>query len=289
MSHDVIVCVHNGGRDVVICLDSILRHWDENYQKNLIVVDDFSSDEMGSYLFKLSEKDSRVTLVRLNEQNYYTKAANIGLLNSSAHYRTLLNSDTIVTKGWIQKIEKVFSISPEVGIVGPLSNAASTQSVPFVKSSANQTAINLLPPGVSIDFFADFVEKKSEGIMRPFTPLIHGFCLSLSSSVIEKIGLFDEVLFPRGYGEENDYCFRAEDEGFILAIALDTFIYHAKSKSYISSERETFMRNGMKNFTERYGAARIGSAIAYMEGHPSLRAMRHAVHDAWSSFYGQAS
>jgi len=285
MVHDVIVCVHNGHDDVANCLESLIKHWSAGLQR-LIIVDDKSDQAMVSMLQKFAAERDFVTIIRLDEQHYYTKAANKGLAESSADICTLLNSDTIVTEGWDQRIKATFKAFPQVGIVGPLSNAASTQSLPFVKSSANQTAINTLPPSVTIDEFASFVRKEAAGLTFPFVPLVHGFCLSISRKVIEAIGYFDEEGFPRGYGEENDYCFRADDAGFILAVALDTFVYHVKSKSYSSQDRVAFMNTGSKMFAKKHGTERIRQAIQYMEGNPHLQAMRNAVLAKWPKHYG---
>ncbi|WP_412063962.1 glycosyltransferase family 2 protein [Rhizobium sp. SYY.PMSO] len=285
MLHDVVVCVHNGHDDVENCLESLISNWNNGLQR-LIIVDDQSDAAMVSTLSKFAEGRDFVTIIRLNEQHYYTKAANKGLSESSADICTLLNSDTIVTQGWDQRIRATFKAFPQIGIVGPLSNAASTQSLPFVKSSANQTAINSLPPGVSIDEFAAFVSKEAAGQTFPFVPLVHGFCLSISRKVIETIGYFDEESFPRGYGEENDYCFRAEDAGFILAIAIDTFVYHVKSKSYSTQDRIAFMNAGSKMFAQKHGSERIRQAIQYMESNPHLQTMRNAVLAKWPTHYG---
>jgi GT2 family glycosyltransferase len=285
MSHDVIVCVHNGGKDVEACLQSLVRHWEPTRLGKLILVDDCSGPEMAGYLAGFERDHGFVRRLRLEQQHYYTRAANAGLAQSDARLRTLLNSDTIVTPGWIGRIQEVFALSPEIGIVGPLSNAASTQSVPFVKSAATQTAINDLPPGVTIDEFAAFIARTGRDVPPPFTPLVHGFCMTISAAVIAAIGMFDEEFFPRGYGEENDFCFRAEDAGFVLSVAVDAFVYHVKSVSYSSAEREAFMRDGMQNLARRHGATRIRAAVAYMEGHPGLQRMRQAVLDAWPEFY----
>jgi GT2 family glycosyltransferase len=185
----------------------------------------------------------------------------------------------------MSKIQRVFSMSDAVGIVGPVSNAASTQSVPFVKSSETQTAINELPPGVSIDEFGKFLEGVGQDCIVPFVPLVHGFCLTLRENVLREIGYFDEVAFPRGYGEENDFCFRADDSGFVLAIAVDTFIFHAKSKSYTSSDRIQFMKDGMNKFREKHGADRIKNAVRFMEQNPHLKYMRDAVLKEWPDHY----
>lgn len=53
--------------------------------------------------------------------------------------------------------------------------------------------------------------------------LVHGFCFGLIREVMNRVGLFYEDSFPNGYGEENDYCFRAADAGFSLVIATHTY------------------------------------------------------------------
>ena len=46
----------------------------------------------------------------------------------------LLNSDTIVTEHWLTKLyDALFNGDPKIQIVGPLSNAASFQSLPNLK------------------------------------------------------------------------------------------------------------------------------------------------------------
>jgi|SRR5208337_246536 len=285
MSHDVIVCVHNGHTDVRNCLDSLIRNWGSGTLGRLIVVDDKSDSEMIWLLGDYARRHDFIDIIRLEEQHYYTKAANRGLNGSSAHIRTLLNSDTVVTPGWQIQIQEIFATIPSVGIVGPLSNAASTQSVPFVKSSKDQTAINSLPPEVSIDAFADFIRQSANGRITPFVPLVHGFCLTICSDVFEEIGYFDEEAFPRGYGEENDFCFRAEDAGFVLAIAIDTFIFHAKSKSYTSEDRTKFMHAGMKNFAAKHSVDRVKQAVQFMENNPHLQFMRNTVLQRWPNHY----
>ena len=288
-THDVIVCVHNGHEDVYRCIDSVTKLWELNSLNNLHIIDDNSDEIMSLYLEEIKEKYNYVNVVHLNEQHFYTKAANIGLKESDAHIRTLLNSDTLVTGKWAEKIRTAMAIDDSIGIVGPLSNAASTQSLPYVQSKGKQTAINLLPDDVSIEQFAEYVTNKAVGRSTPFVPLVHGFCFTVKETVLNNIGVFDEHRFPRGYGEENDFCFRAENAGFLLAIALDAFVYHAKSKSYVSNQREQFMDAGMKALVSLHGVGRVKRSIATMEGNPHLQFMRNAVLKNWAHFYNDHS
>lgn len=279
--HNVIVCIHNSHDDVRACLDSLRDHWESEGLSDLLLVDD-NSDRLTQEMVQAFAHDFEpASLIRLNEQNFYTKAANTGLRFSTGTFHTLLNSDTIVTAGWAKNIRRLFELDSNIGIAGPLSNAASTQSLPHVKSKDGQTAINRLPAGMSPAHFARAVAGLAAGLTVPYVPVIHGFCYTIHQKVIDKIGYLDETNFPTGYGEENDYSFRCEDAGFALAVALNSFVYHAKSKSYRPEQQQSFTKAGQAALAEKHSIRRIHNAIATMENQPSLKAMRDAVLKYW--------
>src|SRR5690606_32044991 len=120
---------------------------------------------------------------------------------------------TIVTPGWSLKIIECAESNPDIGIVGPLSNAASWQSIPRIKDSDGSYSINPLPPSVGIEQVNQWCEKHALSIF-PRVAVVNGFCFCIKRAVIDAIGYFDELSFPKGYNEENDYCFRATDAGF---------------------------------------------------------------------------
>jgi hypothetical protein len=110
---------------------------------------------------------------------------------------------------------------------------------------------------------------------------VHGFCYTVHKEVIDRVGYFDEEVSPRGYGEENDYSFRAEDAGFGLAIALESYVFHRKSGSYPDELRLRLTQEGEQSLVARYGPRRRARAISYMEGHPSLATMRAKAKENW--------
>ena len=65
---------------------------------------------------------------------------------STGEYVVLLNSDTIVTEGWLDRIVACGEEDDRIGVLGPLSNAASHQSVPELRE-AGKWATNALPTG----------------------------------------------------------------------------------------------------------------------------------------------
>ncbi|HEX8353631.1 MAG TPA: glycosyltransferase, partial [Pyrinomonadaceae bacterium] len=125
-SVDVIVCVHNAPEDVKRCLESVVSHTRMPYR--LILVDDGSADETRAYLAAFAEAQGAV-LLRNPEARGYTFAANQGLRRSEGDYVVLLNSDTVVTPLWLDRMIACGESDPQVGLVGPLSNGASWQSI----------------------------------------------------------------------------------------------------------------------------------------------------------------
>jgi GT2 family glycosyltransferase/tetratricopeptide (TPR) repeat protein len=278
-SIDVIVCVHNALEDVRLCLESLKRHRRDNQQ--LIVVDDGSAAETARYLRTFAEENADwVTLLRNTESVGYSRAANQGIEASGGELVILLNSDIVVTADWADKMADALCSTPGAGIVGPMSSAASYQSLPSHRRDEDtQTATNELPAGITAEDMNQRCEEWSYADYFPLVPLVHGSCLGISRELINTIGGFSSDMFPRGYGEETDYCFRAIDAGFQLVIATNTYVYHAKSKSYEDSERVRLTREGSEKLRAMYGERRFRRAVRTMDFHPVLEDMRRKCKD----------
>ena len=224
---DIIICIHNAYEDVRRCFDSIVASTSRPYR--LILVDDGSDTKTRDYVKAFAEGQN-ATLIRHEIAKGYTLAANAGLQARLAPYCILLNSDTEVSKGWIDRLMDMMKRDPSVGVVGPLSNTASWQSVPRL-AEGSDWAQNPLPDHLNLEEMAEIV---ANGAHRHGIPLgfLNGFCLLLRSQMLDEIGIFDEENFVLGYGEENDLCIRARKAGWKLLAAEDCFVLHKQSKSY---------------------------------------------------------
>ena len=279
---DIVICVHNALDHVRACLDSVCRHGMRESQR-LVLVDDGSADETRAYLADFARGRHGVTLLRSEACEGYTRAANRGLRATTAEFVILLNSDTVVTDGWAEKLAAAAWSAPAMGVVGPLSNAASHQSIPDHQDCGVQTAVNQLPQGLTPDEMNRFCEQMATAGRILHVPLVHGFCMGIRREVLERIGAFDEANFPDGYGEESDFCFRASDAGFGLAIALHTYVHHAKSQSYAQDRRVILFRRSVDTL-RRLHAARVDRALATVRQNALLADIRlrvaqyHALH-----------
>lgn len=269
---DIIVCVHNALEDVRLCLEAAWSNLLPSHR--IIVVNDLSDEETTAYLREFAAKKSQVALIENDENLGYTRSANRGLAAGTADFRILLNSDTIVSPNWAMKLLDAARQSDRIGIVGPLSNAAGAQSIPHVKNTGNNTAINTLPQGMRLEDLDLACESWSYADLIPRAPLVHGFCFGVKKEVIDRIGFFDDENFKLFYGEENDYCFRALAAGFELAITTNTFVFHRKSRSIDEEKRVVHMAEAWKRLRELYGADRILAAYRQVEDHPLLERVR---------------
>ncbi len=269
---DIIVCVHNALEYAQRCLVSVRDAM--TAQERIIIVNDCSDEETGSYLRSFSHETDRVVLLENRENLGYTKSANRGLGAATGDFHILLNSDTIVAPRWAAKLADLAFRSRDIGIVGPLSNAAGLQSVPGIKSSETNTAVNELPRGWSVERMDRACEEQSCSRFFPIVPLVHGFCYGIKREVIATIGRFDEDNFQRFYGEENDYSLRALRAGFRLAIATHTFVFHSKSASISREDRLRHMAVTDRRLAEIYGAEYVEAAVMQVKMHPLLERMR---------------
>lgn len=271
---DVVVCVHNALEHVQECLSSLSAAL--NGRGHVVIVDDGSAEETADWLRRFAD-DASATLVRHDERQGYTKSANDGVAAGRGGNVVLLNSDTVVPARAIDKLVAALERYEDIGIVGPMSNAASWQSVPSnFGLQEGQTVINPLPEGATPDDLDAFLEARLPA--RPArVPLVHGFCLAFRRTVYEQLGGLDEAAFPDGYGEENDFCLRAADAGFGLGVAINAYVYHAKSKSYSDDRRAALMRQGAAALEGKHSPQRVVEAVSVMTASLPLRTARFAV------------
>jgi GT2 family glycosyltransferase len=233
-SVEVAVCVHNATDEVLDCLASLARY--TTVPHTVRIVDDGSDEDCRVRIEAYIAGKPWMRLTRNIKNLGYTASANRAVLGSAADWVVLLNSDTLVSDGWLEGLLDVAARDPRVALVGPVSNAATYQSVPELYDGAGRWMVNTLPQGWSVQDMAEAVRDVSLHAF-PDTPLLNGFCTLIRRSVFEEIGGFDEAAFPEGYGEENDMCLRAAKAGYRLCVADHVYVHHVKSASFGAGRR----------------------------------------------------
>ena len=223
---DIIVPVYNAYEFTEECIKSVIKNTDLTAH-TLVLINDKSPDEkILPMLLKYKKENSDKKIVVLdNEQNMgFVKTVNKGMKYSENDV-ILLNSDTEVTSNWIEKIQKCAYSNEYIATVTPLTNNGTIASVP------NFGVDNELPENMTLEEYAKMIEEISKN-RYPELTTGNGFCMYIKRNVINELGLFDDETFGKGYGEENDFCYRALDHGYTNVLCDNTFIYHKGTQSF---------------------------------------------------------
>lgn len=268
---DIIVPVYNACDDVLLCLSSLIEKTDLLHR--VIVINDGQDKRTAIMLDAFNSSYNHLEVITNPENIGYTRSVNKGIGHSNADWVVVLNSDTIVSEGWLGKLMNCALSQDNVGMVGALSNAASWQSVPKVHDASGDWHLNPLPEHMTIDDVANKIAQLSQRDY-PEVGVINGFCQLINTRMLDNIGLLDDVAFPIGYGEENDMCARAVKAGYTLLIADDTYVFHAKSKSFGHSKRKELAKQGSAALKKKHPDVDWGDVTKRIFEHPSLVELR---------------
>lgn len=236
---DIVIPVYNAIDDLRACVDSVRRHTVPGGHC-LVLIDDASTDPGVAALFGelAAECGPGLELLRNPENLGFVATANRGMALHPERDVLLLNSDTIVTAGWLEKIRRCADSDPRIGTVTPFSNNAEICSFPLF---CQDNPLAELPP---IDKIAAALAARPP--TYPDLPTAVGFCMFIRRQLIERIGVFDVETFGKGYGEENDFCMRAAAAGFRNVLCDDAFVAHTGGRSFDASKVALMQENGRR-------------------------------------------
>lgn len=195
------------------CLSSVyLQTHDIIYE--LIVVDNASSDGSAEMV---KQEFPQVTLIANSENRGFAAANNQGMLIANGHYTLLLNPDTIILDGAIQKTVAFADQHPDIGVLGcqVWVNDNEIQrtcfSFPTVwKALVQEVGLLHMFPHSRIFGRAHYGwwDRNSQRDVD----VVSGMFMLVRQEAIQEIGLMDEAYFV--YAEETDWCFRFHKAGW---------------------------------------------------------------------------
>jgi O-antigen biosynthesis protein len=246
---DIIVPVYRGLDDTRCCLESVLASSCQATWR-LIVINDCSPEaEVTEWLRAFAASEPRMTLLENAENLGFVATVNRGMGLSDQNDVILLNSDTEVANDWLDRLQQAAYSRQRVASATPFSNNATIFSYPRFCES------NDMPMGIDTarldGLFAHHLSGQTAEV-----PTAVGFCMYVRRQCLQQVGLFDVETFGKGYGEENDFCVRAQEAGWVNLHALDVFVRHAGGVSFgdSKSERELVAMQTLRQLHPRYEA-----------------------------------
>ncbi len=256
----VIVPTCNALEYTRLCVESLLSRTDARHE--LVFVDNGSTDGTPEYLQGLARDHNRVRVL-LNGSNLgFARACNQGLAAARGRHLVLLNSDTVVTDGWLEGLVAVAESRPRAGLVGPVTNNISgLQQLDRV--GYDQESLS------GLEAFAAAEAAGHAGEVER-TMRLTGMCLLVKRELLARIGGLDEI-FGLGNYEDNDYCLRAHLAGYECLVARGVFIHHFGSRSFAAAgiDYAEQIRRQWAVFKAKWGIP----AVTPMNGHVELGAL----------------
>ncbi len=245
---DVIVPVYGGREETLRCLHGVLNAPQET-TFHLVVVNDASPDkELAMTLRDLAARNL-IELVENRRNLGFVSSVNRALLLHPDRDAVLLNADTEPHNDWIDRLRATAYRHPRVATVTPLSNNATIASYPRFDRD------NPGPLELTSREFDQLTAQTNRGTCVS-APTGVGFCLYVRRAALDEVGLFDEVAFGRGYGEENDFCRRAAAAGWDHRIAADVYVWHWGTRSFKGLKGKR-VRHAMQVMDQRHPDYRL--------------------------------
>jgi GT2 family glycosyltransferase len=239
----IIVPIYNASELVQRCIESLIEHTQGPAQ--LLLIDDASTDAAITTLLARYH-DARGITVLSNTQNVgYTRNIVLGLSHARHGDVVVLNADTEVGPNWLLGLRRAAYARADIGTATAVSDNAGAFSVPELEQH------NPRPAQWSLIQTQRALWQQA-GLVTPALPTGNGFCMYVKRTMLDQVGGPDVAAFPQGYGEENDWCQRAEQAGFAHVIAGNVFVRHARSASFGDARRESLGYAGMAVLRQRY-------------------------------------
>lgn len=227
------------------CLDSLLPDCDnENFR--LTVVDNCSPDHSAEEIRAYLKDRPQVRTVFLQQNTGFAGGMNHGASLADSEWLLLVNSDTVFAPGALVSLFHALQQQPaDVGMVGPVTNAAGTGQEYMISGNARQVLTE-----------AEFIKQTPCNTLIPCYRLDF-FCVAIRRSLWEKLHGLDPI-FGFGYYEDTDISMRAKALGSRFLICEDAFVYHAGGASFSTNpEKRKLIKCNKKIFMSRHPGAKL--------------------------------
>jgi GT2 family glycosyltransferase len=228
---DIIIVNYNTSKDVQACLASLAAS-PPDLPHHICVVDNASTDDS---VAAVTAAWPEVDVAALSENVGFAAANNIGIRRSSAPLVLLLNSDTIVPPGAIDRLAARLEATGAVAAGPRLVNAAGVPEVSFGPM--------LSPLGEARQLFrvrrarigAAWAQRATARLLarEQTVDWVSGACLLVRRAAAEAAGLLDERYFM--YEEDVDFCAALRARGGRVLFTPAAQIVHLRGRSFAAT------------------------------------------------------
>ncbi|HET7270383.1 MAG TPA: glycosyltransferase family 2 protein [Rubrobacter sp.] len=213
------------------CIQSLRATGNEDLEIFVIDNDDVQPPEL----------PSSVHLIRNKENVGFARAHNRGIAASTGDIVVLINPDTIIEKGFFERLEGFFEKNPKVGISGPKIIDSDGELQLSARREINALSGLLGRTSLLTRLFpkSSLVKSQFPAVTEGTSPTqvdwVSGACMVIRRQTLREIGPLDERFFM--YFEDADLCRRARAAGWLVYYLPHVEIIHQTGASSLSKPR----------------------------------------------------
>lgn len=255
MAFDLSIIIVNWNTCGILrdCLKSVFDQT-QDITFEVIVIDNASSDDS---VQMVKSEFPQVILIENNDNRGFAAANNQGMQVAEGRYVLLLNSDTIVLDGAIQKTLAFADQHPEAAVVGckVLNPDMSLQPTCFMVPSLSNLFLSstylykIFPR--SRFFGREQMSWWNRDNIRE-VEVVTGCFMLVRKEAIAQVGMMDESFFM--YAEETDWCYRFKIAGWKLLFTPDAEIIHlgGQSSKNVKVKMNIELRKSILHFIRKH-------------------------------------
>ena len=229
----VLIPVYNQIDYTLKCLASISRQM-PTVTMEIVVADDCSTDATAQVLARIDG----IAVVRHPENLGFLRSCNRAVDACRGEFIFLLNNDTTVHAGWLDKLVETFSAHPDAGVVGsklvyPDGSLQEAGGIVWKDASGWNYGRNGDPGAPEFNYFREVDYVSGAAILFP-------------RELFLALGKFDENLAP-AYYEDTDFAFSVRKIGKKVYFQPASVITHFEGKSHGIDERSGIKQHQVIN------------------------------------------
>jgi GT2 family glycosyltransferase/glycosyltransferase involved in cell wall biosynthesis len=251
----IIIPVYNALEFARACVDSVYDSR-TSVPFEIIVVDNGSNPEVGVWLAREQKQRQHFDVVHFDQPLGFARAVNEGARRARHDTLVLLNSDTLVTDGWLDGLRDALLSDSQLGVVSPLTNYAGNPLQVDPKAESFHPR--------QVRRYAAKIRNRKELI--PEAERLVFFCVIIRRALWESLAGLDEG-YGVGTGEDNDFCLRARLAGYRLAIVRNAFVFHHGRTSFRANalDRDAWIARNQLLYCDR--ASRWARSLEFSDRH----------------------
>lgn len=217
MKVSVIVVTLNEEKNIVACLQSLLKQDIPQEDIEILVVDGGSSDKTQENIEEIAKHHASLKLL-VKENGSITTCRNIGIKLAQHEYVAFTDADCVVPEDWLKRLCRGYS---RHAVGHPKLAGVGGANIPPEHGNSFQQAI-----GIAFNSILGSLGSIQAVRMKKEKPV---FSISCSNSlykkkVLEDVGMFSEELGNQG--EDWDMGVKLEKKGSVVYGLKDSFVWH---------------------------------------------------------------